>query len=133
MCSLPFKQSALESQSSRLCVVPPGTTDSDTIQKRSVLGAGSLRAHMDRTQAARLYAGNIEYGYFVREMEARCQEAGVAAGQNADQLIAFAASLSEEDLRSVHLHHSTSCAVIGQLWQAGNPYCTAFTGCCTCA
>ncbi|KAL3142657.1 hypothetical protein ABBQ38_002966 [Trebouxia sp. C0009 RCD-2024] len=61
--------------------------------------SGNLRAHIDRTQAARLYAGNIEYGYFVREMEARCQEAGVAAGQNADQLIAFAASLSEEDLR----------------------------------
>lgn len=34
-------------------------------------------------------------------MEARCQQAGVAAGQDADQLIAFAATLSEEDLRSV--------------------------------
>lgn len=66
-----------------------------------MLGTGSLRAHIDRTQAARLYAGNIEYGYFVREMEARCQQAGVAAGQDADQLIAFAATLSEEDLRSV--------------------------------
>ena len=34
-------------------------------------------------------------------MEARCQQAGVAAGQDADQLIAFAATLSEKDLRSV--------------------------------
>lgn len=67
----------------------------------SFLGTGSLRAHIDRTQAARLYAGNIEYGYFVREIEARCRQAGVAAGQDADALITFAATLSEEDLRSV--------------------------------
>lgn len=73
------------------------------------MGTGSLRAHIDRTQAARLYAGNIEYGYFVREMECRCQEAGVAAGQDADQLIAFAASLSEEDLRSVQVCRGACC------------------------
>ena len=71
------------------------------IMTTKLAGPGSLRAHIDRTQAARLYAGNIEYGYFVRDMEARCQQAGVAAGQDADQLIAFAATLSEEDLRSV--------------------------------
>lgn len=59
----------------------------------------SLRAHIDRTQAARLYAGNIEYGYFVREMEARCQALGVSAGHNADQLITLAASLPEQELR----------------------------------
>lgn len=70
------------------------------MESTRLLTVGNLRAHIDRTQAARLYAGNIEYGYFVREMEARCQAAGVAAGQNADQLIAFAASLSEQDLRS---------------------------------
>lgn len=61
--------------------------------------SGNLRAHIDRTQAARLYAGNIEYGYFVREMEARCEALGLPAGQNADQLISLAASLPEQDLR----------------------------------
>ncbi|DBA81775.1 hypothetical protein WJX77_012226 [Trebouxia sp. C0004] len=61
--------------------------------------SGNLRAHIDRTQAARLYAGNIEYGYFVREMEARCEALGLPAGQNADQLITLAASLPEQDLR----------------------------------
>ena len=72
-----------------------------------LLNVGTLRAHIDRTQAARLYAGNIEYGYFVREMEARCQQAGVAAGKDADQLITFAASLPEEQLRSAALQHKT--------------------------
>ncbi|DBA76620.1 TPA: hypothetical protein ACH3X2_008667 [Trebouxia sp. C0005] len=61
--------------------------------------SGNLRAHIDRTQAARLYAGNIEYGYFVREMEARCEALSLPAGQNADQLITLAASLPEQDLR----------------------------------
>lgn len=61
--------------------------------------SGSLRAHIDRTQAARLYAGNIEYGYFVREMEDRCEALGLPAGHNADQLITLAASLPEQDLR----------------------------------
>ena len=69
---------------------------------------GTLRGYIDRTQAARLYAGNIEYGYFVREMEARCQQAGVQAGQDADQLITFAASLPEEQLRS----EAVSCTEI---------------------
>ncbi|KAL0051588.1 hypothetical protein WJX82_010441 [Trebouxia sp. C0006] len=61
--------------------------------------SGNLRAHIDRTQAARLYAGNIEYGYFVREMEARCEALSLPAGQNANQLITLAASLPEQDLR----------------------------------
>ena len=61
--------------------------------------AGNLRAHIDRTQAARLYAGNVEYGYFVREMEARCQALGSPAAQDADQLITLAASLPEQELR----------------------------------
>ena len=66
-----------------------------------VVCTGSLKAHIDRTQAARLYAGNVEYGYFVREMEARCEAGGLAAGQDADNLITFASSLPEEQLRSV--------------------------------
>ena len=56
-------------------------------------------ARIDRTQAAKLYAGNIEYGYFVRGMEARCQAAGMSQYTDASQLINMAASLSEDALR----------------------------------
>lgn len=60
---------------------------------------GQLVARIDRTQAAKLYAGNIEYGYFVRGMEARCQAAGMSQYTDASQLINMAASLSEDALR----------------------------------
>lgn len=58
-----------------------------------------LVARIDRTQAAKLYAGNIEYGYFVRGMEAQCQAAGMSQYTDASQLIDMAATLSEEQLR----------------------------------
>ena len=44
-----------------------------------MLCVGMLTARMDRTEAARLYAGNVEYGYFVREMLQRCQDSGMPA------------------------------------------------------
>lgn len=62
---------------------------------------GQLVARLDRTQAAQLYAGNVEYGYFVRGMEAKCQAAGMSQYTDASQLINMAASLSEQQLRCV--------------------------------
>lgn len=78
--------------------------------------AGGLTARMDRTQAAQLYAGNIEYGYFVREMEARCQAAGLSQFMDADQLIAMAGSLSEEQLK----YAST---LVQALWSSSQTRC----------
>ena len=68
-------------------------------QTGSMLCAGTLTARMDRTEAARLYAGNVEYGYFVREMLQRCQDSGMPAESNPDHLISMAASLPQDQLR----------------------------------
>ena len=66
-----------------------------------VVLTGQLVARLDRTQAAQLYAGNVEYGYFVRGMEAKCQAAGMSQYTDASQLINMAASLTEQQLRFV--------------------------------
>ena len=56
---------------------------------------------MDRTQAARLYAGNVEHGYFLQEMQQRCKDLGMSAAEiNADQLVDMTALLPDEELRS---------------------------------
>lgn len=55
-----------------------------------------LVSHIDRLQAARLYAGNIEYGYFVRGMEARVS---MSAAADANQLITYVAQLSQDEIR----------------------------------
>ncbi|KAK9829168.1 hypothetical protein WJX72_004282 [[Myrmecia] bisecta] len=61
---------------------------------------GSLITRVDRTQAAQLYAGNAEYGYFVRGMAARCTAAGVPLGQDSAKLVEMAGSLSQDELRA---------------------------------
>ena len=59
----------------------------------------ALLTHIDRVQAARLYAGQLEYGYFVRGMEAKCRQQGMQLGSDSAQLVAFAAELPKEELR----------------------------------
>ncbi len=55
--------------------------------------------NVDRVQAARLYAGMLEFGYFARALESECAASGVAAGTDSTTLISHADKLSEAELR----------------------------------
>ncbi|KAF8060476.1 hypothetical protein HT031_004652 [Scenedesmus sp. PABB004] len=54
---------------------------------------------VDRVQAARLYAGLLEFGYFSAALEAACGAAGVAVGSDSTAMIAHADGLEEGALR----------------------------------
>ncbi len=75
------------------------TLSSNTGGGHSSVPPAALLTHMDRVQAARLYAGQLEYGYFVRGMEAMCRQREVQLGSDSAQLVAFAAELPKEELR----------------------------------
>ncbi|GAB4814726.1 hypothetical protein N2152v2_001772 [Parachlorella kessleri] len=90
------------------------TLSSSTGGGHSSVPPAALLTHMDRVQAARLYAGQLEYGYFVRGMEAMCRQREVQLGSDSAQLVAFAAELSKEELRaacSVRSLPAWRCAV----------------------
>ena len=59
----------------------------------------SLLTHVDRTQLARLYAGQLEFGYFTTSIGARCRQRGLELGKTSAVLVEFAASLPKEELR----------------------------------
>jgi hypothetical protein len=59
--------------------------------------ATALVTHVDRVQAARLYAGQIEYSYFMRSVEDMCPERGIQLGSDSTQLVAFAAAQLPKD------------------------------------
>ena len=50
-------------------------------------------------QAARLFGGMVEFGAFVRALEARCGTRGLAVGPSSAELVAQADELSEEELQ----------------------------------
>jgi hypothetical protein len=56
---------------------------------------------VDRVEAARLYAGLLEFGYFAAALEAQCAAAGIPAGTDSSALIAFADKLPEQQLRQL--------------------------------
>ena len=64
---------------------------------------GTLVSRVDRTQAAQLYAGNAEYGYFVRGMAARARAAGMGGGADSGGLLEFAATLSRDEMQCASL------------------------------
>ncbi|WIA35180.1 hypothetical protein OEZ86_003645 [Tetradesmus obliquus] len=54
---------------------------------------------VDRLQAARLYCGLLEFGYFAAALEARCRTVGIQIGSDSAAMIAHADSLPEDELR----------------------------------
>jgi hypothetical protein len=50
-------------------------------------------------QAARLYAGILEFGYFARTLEQLCLRDGVALGEDSDAMIEYAGKLPDEQLQ----------------------------------
>eukprot|EP00878_Enallax_costatus_P007572 GHUV01007929.1.p1 GENE.GHUV01007929.1~~GHUV01007929.1.p1 ORF type:complete len:308 (+),score=67.42 GHUV01007929.1:167-1090(+) len=54
---------------------------------------------VDRVQAARLYAGLLEFGYFAAALEAECFRNGVQIGQDSSEMIAYADQLPQDQLR----------------------------------
>lgn len=56
---------------------------------------------VDRVEAARLYAGLLEFGYFAAALEAQCAAAGIPAATDSSALIAFADKLPEQQLRQL--------------------------------
>ncbi|GBF90116.1 hypothetical protein Rsub_03249 [Raphidocelis subcapitata] len=54
---------------------------------------------IDRVQAARLYAGMLEFGYFSRSLEAECVRQGVSVGADSEVMVRVADSLPEDDLK----------------------------------
>lgn len=70
------------------------------------MGGGGWRAEgayscADRAEVASLFAGVVEYGSFVREMQQRCEEAGVPLGDDCSNLVDLASQLSPEGLQFV--------------------------------
>ena len=63
------------------------------------LPPGGLVSCVDRTQAAQLYAGNAEYGYFVRGMAERARAANMGGGQDSGGLLEYAATLSRDEMK----------------------------------
>jgi predicted short-subunit dehydrogenase-like oxidoreductase (DUF2520 family) len=61
---------------------------------------GTLAAHCV-LQAARLYCGLLEFGYFAAALEARCHAVGVEIGSDSSAMIAHADSLPEDQLRQM--------------------------------
>lgn len=53
---------------------------------------------LDRTQAARLYAGIVEFGCFARQLEERCAALGVK-GDDSSAMIEFAAQIDSAEVR----------------------------------
>ena len=63
---------------------------------------GDTVLHIDRTGAARLYAGSILHGYSTRELMQRCQDQGMLSDSDerfSEQMYQLASSLSEKQLR----------------------------------
>lgn len=56
---------------------------------------------VDRLQAARLYLGMVEFGYFAAGLEAACIATGTDVGSDSAALIAYADGLRDEALRSL--------------------------------
>ena len=52
-------------------------------------------------QAARLYCGLLEFGYFAAALEARCRTVGIHIGSDSAAMIAHADSLPEDELRQM--------------------------------
>ncbi|KAI8464230.1 MAG: hypothetical protein J3K34DRAFT_441173 [Monoraphidium minutum] len=56
---------------------------------------------IDRVQAARLYAGMLEFGYFSRGLEEECGRRGIPPGSDSEAMVRLADALPEEQLRSL--------------------------------
>lgn len=54
---------------------------------------------VDRVQAARLYAGLLEFGYFAAALEAECLKTGIQIGGDSSEMIEYADKLPEDKLK----------------------------------
>lgn len=82
--------------------LPPACTVSPHVHC-PCLSLAAHRSHAwpahQNTQAARLYAGALEFGGFALAIEQLCREQGVDLGVTSSVLVEQAALLSEEQLR----------------------------------